>query len=36
MDDAELLDGLERVVLGILRENVPGIERDGASRGVLT
>jgi AcrR family transcriptional regulator len=32
MDDAELIDGLERVVLGILRENVPGVERDGASR----
>jgi len=33
MDDAELIDGLERVVLGILRENVPGVERAGASRG---
>jgi AcrR family transcriptional regulator len=33
MDDAELIDGLERVVLGILRENLPGVERDGASRG---
>ena len=27
MDDAELLDGIERVVLGILRENVAGLER---------
>ena len=32
MDDAELIDGLERVVLGILRENVPGVESDGATR----
>ena len=28
MDDAELLDGFERVVLGILRDNLPGLERD--------
>ena len=28
-DDAELLDGIERVVLGILEVNVPGLERDG-------
>jgi AcrR family transcriptional regulator len=34
MEDAELIDGLERVVLGMLRENVPGIERYDASRGV--
>jgi hypothetical protein len=26
MDDAELLDGIERVVLGILRDGVPGVE----------
>ena len=30
MDDAELIDGIERVVLGILRDNVPGVERSGA------
>ena len=28
MDDAELLDGIERVVLGILKEDVAGLERD--------
>lgn len=28
MDDAELLDGIERVILGILRDNVPGLEGD--------
>jgi hypothetical protein len=28
MDDAELLDGIERVILGILREDVPGLGRD--------
>lgn len=27
-DDAELLDGIERVILGILREDVPGLEPD--------
>lgn len=27
MEDAELLDGIERVVLGILREDVAGVER---------
>jgi hypothetical protein len=32
MDDAELIDGLERVALDILRENVPGVEGDGATR----
>jgi AcrR family transcriptional regulator len=26
--DAELLDGIEQVVLGILRDDVPGLERD--------
>lgn len=26
MDDAELLDGIERVILGILRDGVPGVE----------
>jgi hypothetical protein len=28
MDDTELLDGIERVILSILREDVPGLERD--------
>ena len=28
MDDAELADGLERVLLGILRDHVPGLGRD--------
>jgi TetR/AcrR family transcriptional regulator, repressor for neighboring sulfatase len=36
MDDAELIEGLERVVVGILRENVSGVARDGSSRGVPT
>jgi len=27
MDDAELLDGIERVILGILRAEVPGLKR---------
>ena len=26
MDDAELLDGIERVILGILKEDVPGLD----------
>jgi HAMP domain-containing protein len=30
MDEAELVDGLERVILGILRDHVPGVARDGA------
>jgi AcrR family transcriptional regulator len=30
MDDAELVDGLERVILGILRDHVPGVARDVA------
>ena len=33
MDDAELVDGIERVLLGILRANVPGVGRGDASRG---
>lgn len=28
MDDAELLDGIERVIIGILTSEVPGLERD--------
>ena len=28
VNDAELLDGIERVVLGILRDDVPGLEGD--------
>ncbi len=28
MDRAEAIDGLERVILGILRENLPGLESD--------
>jgi AcrR family transcriptional regulator len=28
MDDAELADGLERVLLGILRDHLPGLGRD--------
>lgn len=31
MDDAELLDGIERVILGILRDDVPGLERDDSA-----
>jgi TetR/AcrR family transcriptional regulator, repressor for neighboring sulfatase len=30
MDDAELIDGLERVILGILRDHVPGVAHDVA------
>jgi AcrR family transcriptional regulator len=30
MDDEEVAAGLERVILGILREHVPGVARDGA------
>jgi AcrR family transcriptional regulator len=35
MDDAELIDGLERVVLGILRENVPGAATRDEHRAAL-
>ena len=28
MDDAELLDGIERVIAGILKHNLPGLESD--------
>lgn len=31
MDDAELAGGLERVILGILRDHVPGVARDSAA-----
>jgi hypothetical protein len=31
MDDAELLDGIERVILGVLRDEVPGLERDDSA-----
>ncbi len=33
MPEAELLEGLERVVAGILRENVPGVERGEPATG---
>lgn len=29
MDETEIVDGVERVMLGILRDNLPGLEGDG-------
>jgi AcrR family transcriptional regulator len=29
MDETEVVDGVERVMLGILRDNLPGLERNG-------
>lgn len=31
MDQTEIIDGLERVILGILRDNVPGLEDGGGT-----
>jgi hypothetical protein len=31
IDEAEALDGLERVVLGILRDNIPGVDDDSST-----
>lgn len=31
MDETEIVDGVERVMLGILRHNLPGLESDGAT-----
>lgn len=31
MDEAEVVDGLERVILGILRDNLPGLESSGST-----
>lgn len=36
MDEAEVIDGLVRVVLGILKENVPNVRRAGAARSQRT
>ncbi|MCX6364770.1 MAG: helix-turn-helix domain containing protein [Actinobacteria bacterium] len=33
MDEAEAIDGLERVILGILRRNLPGLERTDPASG---
>ena len=33
LDEAEALDGLERVVLGILRDNVPGLDKSEPESG---
>jgi AcrR family transcriptional regulator len=33
MDEDEAMDGLERVILGILRDNVPGLDSAGSSAG---
>ena len=33
MDETEIIDGLERVILGILRDNVPGLEDGGRTSG---
>ena len=32
MDEAEAIDGLERVMLGILRDNLPGLDGDESTR----
>jgi len=36
MDDAELVDGLERVILGILKDHVPGVASGTAAEGMRT
>jgi AcrR family transcriptional regulator len=33
MDEAEAIDGLERVMLGILRDNVPGLDKSDPASG---